>query len=81
MDLTDREKSINQRLLDELAKKLTLERSTEPKINLTVDNTEISRSKNYVPTMRDQLIDWEWHSWNALTKKKQNLINLFTFLL
>lgn len=73
IDLNDQEKrSINQRLVEGISKILNDDISDGINKKLTLENTEISRSKNYVPTMPDQLREWEWHSWNVLTKKKAN---------
>jgi hypothetical protein len=57
--------SIKQKIFDEL--KLSI-----PMLNEIKNNTYfISRSKNFVPDMKDsEQKKWEWHSWNVLTKMK-----------
>lgn len=40
----------------------------EPKITLDLNNTTISKSKNYVPEQDKLKRDYLWHSWNALTQ-------------
>lgn len=57
--------SIKQKIFDEL--KLSI-----PKLNkIENDHYFISRSKNFVPDMKDsEQKKWKWHSWNVLTKMK-----------
>lgn len=57
--------SIKQKIFDEL--KLSI-----PMLNkIENDHYFISRSKNFVPDMKDSEQEkWKWHSWNVLTKLK-----------
>ena len=57
--------SIKQKIFDEL--KLSI-----PMLNkIENDHYFISRSKNFVPDMKDsEQKKWKWHSWNVLTKMK-----------
>jgi hypothetical protein len=57
----DIRKSINNRIIDALEKKLHL--------GITKENSKISRSKNYVQEMKEGYL-YEWWSWNTVMKDK-----------
>lgn len=62
----DPKSNINKSLIEGMNKKL----SDESRIKLDLENTIISKSKNYVPENDKSRNHYEWHSWNALTKKQ-----------
>ena len=57
--------SIKQKIFDKLKLRIPMLNKIEN------DHYFISRSKNFVPDMKDsEQKKWEWHSWNVLTKMK-----------
>ena len=57
--------NINVSLLDNMNEELIKHKSN---ITLNLNNTTISKSKNYVPEQDKLKRDYLWHSWNALTQ-------------
>ena len=73
--INDDKSSIKERIL------YALKQKTEND-EMTKDNSFISKSKNFVPEMKDnEQKEWKWHSWNVLTKSKteDNKIEFFIF--
>lgn len=64
--LDDHKSSIKQQIFDALKR---LEKTEFDE--MTEGNSFVSRSKNYIPDMKEKgEKKWAWHSWNVLTKMK-----------
>lgn len=67
--LDDHKSSIKQQIFDALKR---LEKTEFDE--MTEGNSFVSRSKNYIPDMKEKgEKKWAWHSWNVLTKMNESV--------